>query len=125
MATPNSERLKAERQARYRRGHAAERFAALTLMAQGYRILARRYQSPAGEIDLIASRGRRLLFIEVKQRATIDACRIAITGAQRQRIRRAANAWLSRWPRYQGHEMHFDAVFVLPWRLPQHIPDGA
>lgn len=123
--TADTERFKAERQARYRRGHASERLAALALIVRGYRIAARRYQSAHGEIDLIAYRGRQLLFVEVKQRTTLEACRIAITGTQRQRIRRAADAWLRHNPRYRGHQMHFDAVFVRPWRLPLHVPDGA
>lgn len=123
--TADAERFKTERQARYRRGHFSERLAALSLMARGYSIVARRYQSAQGEIDLIAHRRRRLLFVEVKQRATLAACRAAITGTQRQRIRRAADAWLRHNPRFRSHEMHFDAIFVLPWRLPLHVPDGA
>lgn len=125
MTTTGPERFKELKQARYRRGHTSERIAAFALMTKGYRILNRRYQSASGEIDLIACRGRRLLFVEVKQRTTLDACRSAITNAQRQRIRRAANAWLTRHPRFQAHEMHFDAVFVRPWRWPVHVPDAA
>ena len=41
----------------YRRGHRSEWLAALALMLKGYRIVARRYRTKLGEIDLIARRG--------------------------------------------------------------------
>jgi Holliday junction resolvase-like predicted endonuclease len=56
----------------YRRGRFAEAIAALLLRAKGHRILARRYKTPVGEIDLVALKGRRLAVVEVKQRRTID-----------------------------------------------------
>jgi hypothetical protein len=56
----------------YRCGRFAEAIAALLLRAKGHRILARRYKTPVGEIDLVALKGRRLAFVEVKQRRTID-----------------------------------------------------
>jgi putative endonuclease len=60
-----------ERQARYRTGLRSEWKAALALRLRGYRILARRWQSSSGEIDLVAVRGKRLAFIEVKHRPDI------------------------------------------------------
>ena len=59
-----------DRIARYRRGRLSEWLAAAALLAKGYRILGRRVRTPYGEIDLIAVRGRRLAFVEVKRRAT-------------------------------------------------------
>jgi Holliday junction resolvase-like predicted endonuclease len=56
----------------YRHGLFAETIAALLLRTKGHRILARRYKTPVGEIDLVALKGRRLAFVEVKQRRTID-----------------------------------------------------
>ena len=37
---------------------------------QGWRIVARRVKTPRGEVDLIARRGRSVLFLEGKWRAT-------------------------------------------------------
>ena len=54
----------------FRAGHAAEWVAALWLMLRGYRILGFRLKSRAGEIDLLACRGRVLAVVEVKRRAT-------------------------------------------------------
>ena len=66
-----AERPTAGRQKAYRRGHRGERLAAAALMLKGYRILARRYRTKLGEIDLIARRGNLVLFVEVKARRTL------------------------------------------------------
>ncbi len=113
-----------ERRARNRSGRYAEWAAALTLMAKGYRILARREKTPLGEIDLIALRGRRIAFVEVKQRATREAAEAAITATQRARIRRAASLWLGQNARYQSHDQGFDIVFVIGRHWPQHMENA-
>lgn len=56
----------------YRRGHSAERLAALALMLKGYRIIGRRYRTKLGEIDLIARRKDVVLIVEVKARTTLE-----------------------------------------------------
>jgi putative endonuclease len=114
---------KAERLGRYRRGRLSELMAAALLLAKGYRILARRCRTPSGEIDLIAVRGRRLAFVEVKRRATREEAEAALTQAQARRIARGADHWVSRHPRYRDHDRGLDAVLVLPWRLPVHLRD--
>lgn len=115
---------KAERLARYRRGRFSELVAAAVLMAKGYRILARRCRTPYGEIDLIAVRRRRLAFVEVKRRATRLEAEAAVSVRQAGRIAQAAEFWVSRNTRYQDHERGLDVVFVIPRRLPVHLPDA-
>jgi putative endonuclease len=110
----------AQRRKRDRRGRTSEWIAAAYLMAKGYRILARRMKTPLGEIDLIAVRGRRVAFIEVKRRASLAGCEAAITEAQRHRIRNAAMLWMARRKHYQDYEMGFDAVFLVPFGWPRH-----
>ena len=56
----------------YRHGLLAETIAALLLRLKGHRNIARRYKTPVGEIDLVALKGKRLAFVEVKQRKTFD-----------------------------------------------------
>lgn len=113
-----------ERQKRYRSGKSAEFIAAAYLMARGHRILARRFATSVGEIDLITIKAGRIAFIEVKRRATLSDCEASITGKLRQRVRAAANLWMARSPRYQNHEQGFDLVFVLPWRWPIYLRDA-
>ena len=89
---------RADRRLAERRGRRAETLAAWYLRLKGYRILARRYRTPVGEIDLIARRGRLVAFVEVKQRPSDAEGAEAITATSRRRIARAASAWLAAHP---------------------------
>ncbi|MEO1207815.1 MAG: YraN family protein [Pseudomonadota bacterium] len=112
------------RQKRYRRGLWAERAVCVVLLAKGYRLIAQRARTPFGEIDLIAVRGQRISFIEVKARRSMAAAEASVSNKQRQRIKRAATSWLNDKPQFHEHEITFDLIFVLPWRLPHHIVNG-
>jgi putative endonuclease len=118
---PVAERPAANRQKAYRRGHRGEWLAAAALMLKGYRILARRYRTKLGEIDLIARRGNLVLFVEVKARRTLMEAMEAIAHESEFRIEGAADLWLSRQPDYGRLSARFDMVAVLPWRWPVHI----
>lgn len=107
-----------------RRGHRAEALAAWWLRLKGYRIEARGFRAPAGEIDLIARRGRVLALVEVKARRSLEAAGEAIAPRQRRRIARAAEAYLQRRPALANLELRFDAVLIVPGRLPRHLPDA-
>jgi len=115
---------KAERQERYRKGLSSELIAVLLLTAKGCRILARRVRTPFGELDIVARRANRLAFVEVKRRATLDEALLAITPRQRQRIMRASDGWLKRFPAYFALERSFDLILIAPRRLPRHLPDA-
>lgn len=80
---------KAERVAAFRLGLSAESRAAMFLIAKGYRILARRFKTPFGEIDIVARRRGALVFVEVKARGRADEAAEAVTGRGKQRRRRA------------------------------------
>ena len=111
-----------ERQVAFRLGISAESRAAAFLIAKGYRILARRWRSPVGEIDIIARRRQLLVFVEVKARENFDDAAWSVTDRQRARIAAAAEAWLARQGDHDFQDMRFDAVLVAPGRIPQHIP---
>ncbi len=111
------------RQGRERAGRRAEAADGLLLRLKGFRILARRYASPVGEIDLVARRGRLLLFVEVKRRALAGAALESVQRRQQERIVRAAGHFLQRQPRLAGLEQRFDVVAVAPWRWPVHLRD--
>ena len=113
-----------ERRRRHRSGLNAETIVAALLIASGHRILARRFKTPVGEIDLIAVKAGRIAFVEVKRRSTSEDCEAAITPMLRHRVRRAANLWLARNPRFQQHDIGFDLVFVVPWRFPLIMHDA-
>ncbi len=105
----------------YRRGHRGEWLAALALTVKGYRVLARRYRTPMGEIDLIARRGDVVAFVEVKVRPTLTLAMEAIARQSERRIEAAADLWLSRQRDFGRLSVRFDMVAVLPWRWPVHV----
>ncbi len=113
-----------ERQRRYRAGLTAEFVAGLYLMARGYRVLERRCKTAAGEIDIVAVRGKRIAFVEVKRRKSIADAEASITRHQRERVRKAALVWIGARPRFQGHDVGFDLVFLVPRRLPVYLRDA-
>ena len=84
--------------------------------------MARRWRSPAGEIDIIARRGNTIAFVEVKARETTDHAAEAISEMQQQRIATAASVWIGASPAFANFDMRFDAVLVAPGRIPVHIP---
>lgn len=108
----------------WRLGGAAENLCAWHLRLRGYRILARRFRCPVGEIDLIARRGRVLAFIEVKARPSRAQAAEAVTLRQRLRVERAALAYVQAHPGLADLAMRFDAMLVAPRRLPRHIADA-
>lgn len=110
-----------ERVAAFRTGLSAESRAAALLMAKGYRILAKRFRTPYGEIDLVARRRNLVAFVEVKARATLDDAAYAVTPRQQQRIINAAQAWLMAHPEHAEFDLRFDAVLIAPKRLPRHL----
>jgi Holliday junction resolvase-like predicted endonuclease len=67
---------------RLRRGRVSEAFAAAVLLAKGYRILGRRVRTRAGEIDIVAVRGKRLAFVEVKRRLTREDAEAAVSAGR-------------------------------------------
>ena len=109
-----------KRQAAERRGRGAETLAGWYLRLKGWRILARRARVPGGEVDIVARRGRMLAFVEVKARASEDA---AASSLDHYRLRRVAAERLA--PRYlcDGDDVRIDAMFVIPRRLPRHLPN--
>lgn len=111
-----------ERQAAFRTGISAESRAAALLVAKGFRILSRRWKSPVGEIDIVARRRTLLVFVEVKARNNLDEAAESVTPRQRQRIAAAAEAWLATYPDESIRDIRFDAMLVVPGRMPRHIP---
>ena len=108
----------------YRSGVFAETFVALLFRLRGYRTVAQRYRSPVGEIDLVALKNKRLVFVEVKRRKTIDDAAWAVPAKQKRRIVRAAQYWLASHPDFTTYTIAFDVVLTAPWAWPRHI-EGA
>jgi putative endonuclease len=111
-----------EKVAAFRVGISAESRAAAFLIAKGFRILARRWKSPAGEIDIVARRRSLLVFVEVKARNSLDEAAESLQARQQRRIAAAAEAWLAVNGASGFRDIRFDAILVAPGKLPRHIP---
>jgi len=94
-------------------GRAGEDAAARHLEERGYVILERNHRGRAGEIDIVALDGAVLCFVEVKARSSraYGSGLEAVVRRKRDRLRRAARAYLARWGR-RPPTCRFDVVEV-------------
>lgn len=105
---------------RHTLGLAGEDAASAELVRRGYEILARRYRTRAGEVDLVARDGATVVFVEVKTRAS-DAYgggAAAVTWRKRQRLARVAVEFLARCGQ-SNVPCRFDVVVVTPAVVPR------
>ncbi|MGI9365100.1 MAG: YraN family protein [Rhizobiaceae bacterium] len=112
--------MKPDRKKAYRKGKRAEMFAALALRLKGYRIAAKRFKTPVGEVDLIARKGKVVVFVEVKARSTVSATLDSVGPSAMKRIEAAGNWWLSQQPDAADLNWRFDIVSVVPGKWPIH-----
>jgi len=92
---------------------------------RGWRILGANVRAGRNEIDLVARRGRKLRFVEVKEKGGTgwgDPAEM-VTDEKQRRVRRAAAAWLASHPELRGLDIAFDVVTVWEGRL-RRIPDA-
>ena len=111
----------ADRRRAHGKGHRGEWLAALTLMLKGYRILARRFRTRLGEVDLIAKRGDVIAIVEVKARPSLAEAMDAVTPTAQRRIEAAGDLWLARQRDHGRLSVRYDLVAVLPRRWPVHV----
>jgi putative endonuclease len=111
---------RARREAEGRRGEA---LAAWYLRLTGWRILAQRLKTPRGEIDLIARRGRTVIFVEVKWRRSTELLDEAIDPYRLRRVAAATEAVAHRHAR-PGDIMRIDVLLLAPWRFPRHLENA-
>jgi putative endonuclease len=103
----------------YSKGLFAEFLARNYLRLHGFRIVKSRYitgrHTNRAEIDIIARRGKLLLFVEVKNRPTVSTALDAVTYAQSLRLRRAGETYLAQ-TRWDGNA-RFDIIAVCGLRI--------
>jgi putative endonuclease len=102
------------------RGHWGERRAAWWLRFHGWRILARRVRVHAGEIDLIARRGKTVVFVEVKTRMRAADLDLSIDAFRLKRVVAAVNA-VGHLYASNGEARRIDAILIAPGRWPRHM----
>jgi len=106
--------------ARSETGRAGERHAQRHLVAAGFRLIERNYRTRFGELDIVAVRGDRLVFCEVRARVCAPPAGVAmalesIGPDKRRRLRAMARQWLAESPVAAGpgvDVLRFDAIGV-------------
>ncbi len=121
MPLSGSKRKNKARIAAHLSGHHAETFAAWFLRLKFYAVLAQRYKTPVGEIDLIARRFGVTVFVEVKARSNAASEAEAFAAVNQRRILAAANYWRAKHPSKADGDMRFDIIFLAPRQWPRHV----
>ncbi len=95
-------------------GHTGERLAERHLRGLGYKVLARNYRCPVGEIDLIVLDERTIAFVEVKTRRGDEQAdpEDTVTHAKQRQLSRVARYWLSQ-RQAVDRTCRFDVVAVV------------
>ncbi|MES2677837.1 MAG: YraN family protein [Pseudomonadota bacterium] len=111
----------------YQFGIIAEFIAIIFLRLKGYKILKRRYKTFVGEIDIIASKGRAIVAVEVKARKKnvvkngflIDE---VLGENQKRRIKRAIMAFMAaNFKKYYNYSIRCDLIVISPYKIPLHL----
>lgn len=94
-------------------GKTGEELAVQELERRGYAILARRYRTRYGEIDIVAEDRQTLVFVEVKARTTREfgTAAEAVTVWKQRRLASMASEYLAR-ERIAGGPCRFDVVAI-------------
>jgi putative endonuclease len=105
-------------------GRTAEIAAMWFLRLKGWRLLAHRYKSPVGEVDLVMRKGDVTAFIEVKARRSLEGAVESVSPRQARRISAAARHFLVQDARAALQSCRFDIVAVSPYHWPRHIENA-
>jgi putative endonuclease len=92
--------------------------------ANGYSVVDRNWRCRQGELDLVARRGRVVVFCEVKTRSStaFGAPVEAVTRTKQARLRVLAARWLEESP-MAAREIRFDVASVLAGQV--EVLEGA
>lgn len=112
-----------KRQQAERRGRQGEERAAAWLRLRGWDILDQRVKTPLGEVDIIASRGSLVAFVEVKWRAKAEDLDFAIDAYRLRRVAAAAESVAHKYAT-KGEDLRVDVILLAPRAFPRHITNA-
>lgn len=108
----------------FQRGMQGEAVALAFLHLHGYHILAKRYRTPYGEIDIIARYENMIVCVEVKTRSSLSASLKALHTPQQERIIKAYLYFIQSFPDYANNAVRFDVIVCAPNSKPLHIKNA-
>ena len=81
----------------------------------GLTVVERNWRCPQGEVDVVATDGTELVFVEVKTRSGVrfGYPLEAITALKLARLRRLAHAWCAAHPGNGGRRIRIDAIGIV------------
>ena len=121
---------KTQKRKAYWLGHYAEYLAVIMFSVKGYTIKERRYRSPVGEIDIIASKGTTTIFCGVRAHKDYVTAIHPLGEKQRQRISRSAEYYMSHLKmnnsnnKIENETYRCDMILIMPWRWPVYIKNA-
>ena len=104
----------------YRFGVFAEKISLLFLYLKFYQIVAWRYKTQAGEIDIVARKSRSIVFVEVKARKKQSLVEEVLRSKQISRIQHAAEIFIAKNPKFHHYDRRFDFIEVNRFFWPKH-----
>jgi putative endonuclease len=107
-------------------GDQGEQAAVDLLEAGGYRVVARNFRCPYGEVDVVAERGEILAFVEVRTRSTAawgDPSHTVGWAKQRKVAKAALQYLFTHGAATRDRMIRFDVVSVVGASV-EHIPDA-
>lgn len=110
--------------ASYHAGLAAEKSVASKYARCGFEIIAERFKSDGGEIDVIARHDDKLYFIEVKKSKTFERAAQALGAKQMRRIQTASQYYLQQMDLPLETDMRFDVALVDAHGFIKVIPNA-
>lgn len=120
MSAPRTPDARREADSRGREGEAE---AAMFLAQSGWRIVAERVKTKAGEIDLVAKRTGLVAFVEVKWRARAASLADAIDERRLTRVAAAAESVMHLYAT-EGEDIRIDVILLAPGAKPTHIENA-
>lgn len=108
----------------FHRGMQGEAVALAFLNLHGYHILAKRYRTPYGEIDIIARHENMIVCVEVKTRSSLSDSLKALHSPQQERIINAYLYFIQSFPDYANDAVRFDVIVCAPNSKPLHVKNA-
>ena len=105
----------------YNFGLIAEYIAIILLIIKGYNILRHRYKNRFGEIDIIAKKLHKIVFIEVKARKNNNFIKESISTQQINRIKNSAEIFISQNQHYSNYYFRYDLIIFNKIFIAKHF----
>lgn len=103
------------------KGILAENIAALFLQSKNFKIIARRFYTIYGEVDIIATLDSVLVFVEVKHRSNVENFLDLISPKKLLSLKQSSEFFLQKNSSYVDKNFRYDIIFISEKQTITHI----